>query len=118
MIRPDAKIDPVPARALNLALAREIDAGKAIRVMAAPAIGTGIGADLADFGLLLATERGCALDAGSIARTTWEMIENTRIRPIKDGKVFGDKSDALTFLAQSAERLLTGKLEIRKALGI
>ena len=117
MIRPDAKIDPVPARALNLALAREIEAGKAIRVMATPAIGTGIGADLTDFALLLATERGCALDASSVARTTWEMIENTRLRPIKDGKVFGDKSDALTFFAQSAERLLTGKLEIRKALG-
>jgi hypothetical protein len=46
------------------------------------------------------------------------MIENTPIRPIKDGKVFADKSDALAFLAQSAERLLTEKLEIRKALGV
>ena len=58
------------------------------------------------------------LDAGTIARTTWEMIESTSIRPVKDGKVFQQKSEALAHLTAMAERLLTEKREILTALGI
>jgi SAM-dependent methyltransferase len=118
MIRPDAKIDPGPARRLNLALTREIAAGKAIRVLAAPAIGTGISAELTDFGWVLAAERGLSPDAGVVARATWEMIEATPIRPVKDGNALQQKSEALAYLTQAAERLLTEKREILQALGI
>jgi hypothetical protein len=65
-----------------------------------------------------ARERGLELDAETIARTTWKMIESTSIRPIKDGKAIQDKSDVLAYLTPAADRLLAEKLEILKALGI
>ena len=118
MIRTDAEIDPGPARRLNLALAHEIEAGRAVHALAAPAIATGIPAELTDFGLVMAMERDLSLDAGTIARTTWEMIENTSVRPTKDGKALQQKSEVLALLAEAADRLLAEKLEILKALGI
>jgi SAM-dependent methyltransferase len=118
MIRADGKIDPRPARRLNLVLAQEIEAGKVVHALAAPSIATGVPAELLDFGLVLARERGLDLDVGTVARTTWEMIEGTTIRPTKDGKVFQHKADALTFLTEAADRLLAGKVEILKSLGI
>ena len=39
------------------------------------------------------------------------MIENTSIRPIKDGKVFKDTPGALAYLTQAAEQLLAEKLK-------
>jgi SAM-dependent methyltransferase len=118
MIRPDAAIDPGPARRLNLALAREIEAGRAVHALAAPAIATGVPAELTDFGVVAARERGLDLDAGTIARTTWEMIESTSIRPTIEGKAIHEKSQVLALLTQAADRLLAEKLEILKALGI
>jgi SAM-dependent methyltransferase len=118
MMRADAKIDPGPARRLNLALAQEIKSGRAVFAMAAPAVATGIPAGLADFGYLAARERGLKVDAEIIARTTWEMIKDTSIRPTEDGKAIGDKSLVLANLIQAADRLLAEKLEILEALGI
>jgi SAM-dependent methyltransferase len=118
MLRPDPKVDRGPARRLNLALAREIEAGRAVHALAAPAIATGVAAGLADFGWLVARERGLELDADTIARTTWKLIEATSIRPIKDGKAIHDKSEVLAELTEAAARLPAEKLEIMKALGI
>jgi SAM-dependent methyltransferase len=118
MVRADAEIDGEPARRLNLALAREIEAGRAVHALAAPAIATGVPAELTDFGLVVAKERGLNLDAGTIARTTWEMIEDTSIRPTIDGKAIQQKSDVLALLTQAADRLVAEKLEILKTLGI
>jgi len=118
MVRPDAKIDPGPARRLNLALAREIAAGKPFHFLAAPAIGTGVSAELTDFGYVAAAERGLALDAATIARTTWEMIEHTSIRPKKDDRVFQNEAEAVAFLTQAAERLIGEKIGVLKMLGI
>ena len=87
MVRPDTKTDGAPARRLNVVLAREVAAGRMIRVMASPAVGTGVGVDLCDFGFVVAREKDLWLDAETIARTTWKMIENTSIRPMKDGKL-------------------------------
>ncbi|HEV3373588.1 MAG TPA: hypothetical protein VG145_13650, partial [Xanthobacteraceae bacterium] len=109
---------PAPARRLNLALAREIEAGRPVHALAAPAIATGVAAGLADFGWLVARERGLELDADTIARTTWKLIEATSIRPLKDGKAIQDKSEVLTDLTEAADRLLTEKLDVMKALGI
>ena len=50
-VRADAEIDPGPARRLNLALARGVASGRVFRVMAAPAVGTAVPAELSDFGL-------------------------------------------------------------------
>ena len=86
--------------------------------MAAPAVGTAVPAELSDFGLVLAAERGLSLDAANIARTTWEMIESTSIRPMRDGKLLDHKSEALAYLTEAAERLLAEKLGILKMLGI
>jgi len=118
MVRPDAKIDPGPARRLNLALAREIAAGKPFHFLAAPAIGTGVSAELTDFGYVAAAERGLALDAATIARTTWEMIEHTSIRPTKDDRVFQNEAETVAFLTQAAERLVGEKIGVLKMLGI
>jgi hypothetical protein len=118
MVRADAEIDGEPARRLNLALAREIEAGRAVHALAAPAIATGVPAELTDFGLVVAKERGLNLDAGTIARTTWEMIEDTSIRPTIDGKAIQQESDVLALLTQAADRLVAEKLEILKTLGI
>jgi SAM-dependent methyltransferase len=117
-IRADAGIDAGPARRLNLAMAHGMASGRVFRVMAAPAIGTAVPAELCDFGLLLAAERGLGLDAATIARTTWEMIEGTSIRPKRDDKLLDHKSEALAYLTQAAERLLAEKLGILKTLGI
>ncbi len=118
MVRPDTETDWEPARRLNVALAREIAAGKSVRVLAAPAIGTGVGADLCDFGFVAARELDLRLDAETIARTTWKMIENTSIRPVTDGKLHRSDSEALAYLREAAERLLAEKLGILKTLGI
>jgi TPR repeat protein len=117
MVRADAKIDPVPARRLNLALVREIECGRAVHVLAAPAAATGITAGLTDFGLMLARDRGLALDARTIARTTWGMIEATSIRPTRDGKALQD-SEALEHLTQAADQHLAERLKILEALCI
>lgn len=117
-MRADAGIDPGPARRLNLAMARGMTCGRVFRVMAAPAIGTAVPAGLSDFGLVLAVEKGLSLDATNIARTTWEMIESTSIRPTRDGKLLDHKSEALAYLTKAAERLLAEKLGILKMLGI
>jgi SAM-dependent methyltransferase len=118
MIRADAKVDPGPARRLNLALAREIESGKAVHALAAPSVATGVPAELSDFGWVVARERGLELDAETIARTTWEMIENTSIRPTKDGEAIQHKSEAVKCLTQAADRLLAEKVEILNVLGI
>lgn len=117
-VRPDAGIDPGPARRLNLAMARGIASGRVFRVMGAPAVGTAVPAELSDFGLALAVDKGLGLDATSIARATWEMIENTSIRPTRDGKLLDRDSEVLEYLTQAAERLLREKLGILKILGI
>jgi SAM-dependent methyltransferase len=118
MVRPDTETDWEPARRLNVALTREIAAGKSVRVLAAPVVGTGVGTDLCDFGFVAAREQGLQLDAETIARTTWKMIENTSIRPVRDGKLHRYESEALGYLREAAERLLAEKLGILKTLGI
>jgi hypothetical protein len=117
-LRADAEIDLGPARRLNLAMARAMASGRVSRVLAAPAIGTAVPAELSDFGLVMAAEKGLGLDAANIARTTWEMIEQTSIRPMPDGKLLDGKSEALAYLTQAAERLVAEKLGILKMLGI
>lgn len=114
----DGKRDREPARRLNVALAREVAAGRVIRVLAATVVGTGVGADLSDFGFLVAREKDLWLDAATIARTSWKLIENTSIRPVNDGKVLQEKSEALASLHESAERLLAEKQGIFEMLGI
>jgi SAM-dependent methyltransferase len=118
MVRPDAKFDAEPARRLNLALARGIATGKLFHFLAAPAIGTGIPAELTDFGYVVAAERGLALDAATIGRATWEMIEHTSIRPKKDDKLFQNEAESVEFLTQTAERLVAEKIGVLKTLGI
>ena len=118
MVRPDTEADWEPARRLNLALAREIAAGKSVRVLAAPAVGTGVGADLCDFGFVAARAQDLRLDAETIARTTWKMIENTSIRPMRDGELHRHESEALAYLREAAEQLLAEKLGLLKTLGI
>ena len=117
MVRPDTETDWEPARRLNLALAREIAAGKSVRVLAAPAVGTGVGADLCDFGFVAARAQDLRLDAETIARTTWKMIENTSIRPMRDGELHRHESEALAYLREAAEQLLAEKLGLLKTLG-
>lgn len=118
MVRADAGIEAGPARGLNLALARDISAGRVPHVLASPRVGTGVPADLSDFGFVVARDRGLALDAKTIARTVWEMIENTPIRPKQANKLFQHESETLEYLTHAAQRLLTDKLEILKTLGI
>ncbi len=118
MTRPDVKVDPAPSRRLNLALAGEIAAGKVVMALAAPTIATGVTAELTDFGLLIARERGLSLDAKTIAKMTWEMIEPTAVRPTMDHKPIHEKSEALAHLTKAAESLVAGRLEILKRLGI
>jgi len=118
MVRGDAKPDWGPARRLNVVLAREIVAGKTVRVLAAPAVGTAVGADLCDFGFVAARERDLWLDADTIARTTWKMIEGTSIRPGRDGKFYRQETEALPYLREAAERLLAEKRGVFEALGI
>jgi SAM-dependent methyltransferase len=118
MVRPDIETDWEPARRLNVALAREIAAGKSVRVLAAPAVGTAVGADLCDFGFIAAREQGLRLDAETIARTTWKLIENTSIRPMKDGKLYRNEREALTYLREAAQRLLAEKIGLLKTLGM
>ena len=118
MIRPGTETDPEPARRLNVVLAREIAAGKSVRVLAAPMVGTAVGADLSDFGFVAARQQGLGLDAQTIARTTWKMIEQTSIRPMRDGKLHRQEVEALAYLYEAAERLLGERLGILKTLGI
>ena len=118
MVRADAQTDWAPARRLNVALTREIAAGRTVRVLAAPAIGTGVAADLCGFGLVAARERDLWLDADTIARTTWKMIESTSIRPMRDGKFHRQESEALPYLREAAERLLAEKRGLFEMLGI
>jgi SAM-dependent methyltransferase len=118
MVHPDTETDREPARRLNAALAREMAAGKSVRVLAAPMVGTGVPADLCDFGLVAAREQGLRLDAETIARTTWKMIENTSIRPVRDGKLHRHESEALAYLRDASERLLAEKVGLLKTLGI
>ena len=118
MVRGGAKPDWAPARRLNVALTREIAAGRSIRVLAAPAAGTGVPADLCDFGFVAARERDLWLDADTIARTTWKMIESTSIRPMRDGKFHRQDAEALPYLREAAERLLAEKRGLFETLGI
>jgi len=118
MVRPDTKTDGAPARRLNVVLAREVAAGRMIRVMASPAVGTGVGVDLCDFGFVVARVKDLWLDAETIARTTWKMIENTSIRPMKDGKLHQQESEALAYLHEAAEKFLTEKQGVFETLGI
>jgi SAM-dependent methyltransferase len=118
MTRENMRIDPAPSRNLNLALAREIAAGKIVQALAAPVIATGIPGELTDFGMLMARERGLPLNAETIARTTWDMIEPTSIRPTKDRKAIQDRVEALAHLTAVAERLVSGKLRILESLGV
>jgi SAM-dependent methyltransferase len=118
MVRAHARPDWAPARRLNVALTREIAAGRTIRVLAAPAVGTGVPAELCDFGFVAARERDLWLDADTIARTTWKMIESTPIRPMRDGKFYRQESDALAYLREAAERLLAEKRGLFETLGI
>src|SRR5262249_39649001 len=118
MVRPDDETDWEPARRLNVALAREIAAGRSVRVLAGPAIGTGVGADLCDFGFVAARELDLRLDADTVARTTWKLIEKTPIRSVTDGKLHRTETEALGYLHAAAERLLAEKLGLLKRLGI
>src|SRR5262249_17008166 len=90
---------------------------KSVRVLAAPAIGTGVGADLCDFGFVAARELDLRLDADTVARTTWKMIENTSIRPMKEGKILRHESETVAYLRDAADRLRAEKLGFRKRLG-
>ena len=81
-------------------------------------VGTGVGADLCDFGFVTAREQGLRLDAETIARTTWKMIEHTSIRPMRDGKLHRQEAEALAYLHDAAQRLLGERLGILKTLGI
>jgi len=118
MIRADARPDWAPARRLNVALTHEIAAGRSVRVLAAPAVGTGVPADLTDFGFVAARARDLWLDADTIARTTWKLIAGTSIRPMRDGKLYREDSEALPYLREAAERLLAEKRGLFETLGI
>jgi SAM-dependent methyltransferase len=118
MVRAESKPDWAPARRLNVALAQEIAAGRTVRVLAAPAVGTAVAADLCDFGFVAARERDLWLDADTIARTTWKLIESTSIRPARDGKFYSQESEALPYLREAAERLLAEKRGVLEGLGV
>jgi len=118
MVRADSTPEWAPARRLNVALTGEIAAGRTIRVLAAPAVGTGVVADLTDFGFVAARERDLWLDAETIAHTTWKMIEGTSIRPMRDGKFHREEAEALPYLRATAERLLAEKRGLFETLGI
>ena len=105
-------IDAAPAQRLNLALAREIEAGRAMQSLAAPAIGTAVPVTLPEFGLLLAQARGLPLEAGAVAKTTWEMIAKTSVRPLKDGKALQNEFEATAHFAEACERIIAEKLDI------
>ena len=115
---PTEAIDPTPSRRLNLALAQEIAAGKVVLALAAPAVATGMLAELTDFGMLLARERGLPLTPQVIAKTTWEMIEPTSVRPTKDHKPIREKPEALAHLTIAAEALVAQRLSILQNVGI
>ncbi len=117
-IRADAEIDPAPARRLNLALARDIEAGRPMHFLAAPRIGTAIPAGLSEFGLLMAQERGLPIDAANVAKTTWAMIAETGIRPRRDTQVLQTQADVMAHLAEASDRLLKEKLATLQALGV
>jgi hypothetical protein len=46
------------------------------------------------------------------------MIENTSIRPMKEGKILRHESETVAYLRDAADRLLAEKLGILKTLGI
>jgi hypothetical protein len=46
------------------------------------------------------------------------MIENTSIRPLKEGKILRHESEVVAYLRDAADRLLAEKLGILKTLGI
>jgi hypothetical protein len=46
------------------------------------------------------------------------MIEGTSIRPMRDGKLHRQESDALPYLREAAERLLAEKRGLLETLGI
>ena len=46
------------------------------------------------------------------------MIENTSIRPMRDGELHRHEPEALAYLHEAAERLLAEKLGLLKTLGI
>jgi hypothetical protein len=73
---------------------------------------------LCDFGFVAARELDLRLDADTVARTTWKMIENTSIRPMKEGKILRHESETVAYLRDAADRLLAEKLGILKTLGI
>ena len=116
--RDDMDTDAAPAQRLNLALAREIEAGRAMQSLAAPAIGTAVPATLPEFGLLLAQARGLPLEAGVVAKTTWQMIAKTSVRPLKDGKALQNESEAMAYFAEASKRIIAGQLDILRSLGI
>jgi len=118
MVRSATDLDRAPARRLNVAFAREITAGKGFQTLAAPTIGTGVAGGLADFGYLLARERGLTLEPKTIAETIWHAIEGTSTRPRRGDEVLQQKADALNYLIQAAEHLLSEKVGILDALGI
>ena len=96
----------------------EIAAGKVVLALAAPAVATGMLAELTDFGMLLARERGLPLTPQVIAKTTWEMIEPTSVRPTKDHKPIREKPEALAHLTIAAEALVAQRLSILQNVGI
>jgi hypothetical protein len=67
---------------------------------------------------VVAREKDQWLDAETIARTAWKMIANTSIRPMKDGKLYQQESEALAYLHEAAERLLAEKRRVFDTLGI
>ena len=118
MIRNDPNVEPAPARRLNLALAREIEGGRPFHVLAAAGLGTGVPAELSDFGFILTSERGLALEASGIAKATWEMIEARRFVQRRMDGCSRPSRRCSTTLTDAADRLLTTKRGILEVLRV
>jgi hypothetical protein len=106
------------ARRFNRAMAARIHAGDHYTALAAPAVGTAVGASYAETVGLLARLEDPNANAQQAARFGWSIMARTGQRLLKDDVAIASERETMPELESQIEEFFTQKLPIWRALGV
>ena len=110
--------DHEPARRLNHTLVERLRGGRIYNFVAAPVIGSAIGVGAQDLLVLAAVQEGHAGTVEEAVSFATKFMEQSQIRPNRDGQPLMDSTESGTYLRESIAAILRDKLPIWRKLGI
>ncbi len=115
---PDPAAGQATARALNRAIARANANGAAVPRLAAPAVGSVIGAEMTETQVVGQLLEGGAMDEATLATHVLDVLHRSGRKLQRDGKVVEDPGESMRLARELVGTTLGTRLELLRLLGV